>query len=225
METRNRILSHIGTEALKILNVRLHIPTPPTIPQSGNLVVANHISWMDIFAISALCPSSFIAKKEMQSWPLLGKIATHAGSVFIDRKSRKDIGPINAAIVSSLHSGQNVCFFPEATTSPGTGLLPFKAALFESAIQAQTPIQPITLRYYDDTGIRSTTPAFANINLIKSIWRTLSMKEILIVADFAQPIVPAELTNQDRFSLKNLAEKRIGAKVYEDSPEPPADNP
>ncbi|MDO4248305.1 MAG: 1-acylglycerol-3-phosphate O-acyltransferase [Neisseria sp.] len=219
-ETRNRILAHIGSEALKILNVKLHINTPPAVLPSNSLVVANHVSWLDIFAISALCPSSFIAMKEMQSWPLLGKIATHAGTVFINRGSRKDIGPINAAIVASLQAGQNVCFFPEAATSPGTGLLPFKAALFESAIQAQTPIQPIALRYYNDVGLRSTVPSFANINLIKSIWRVLSMQEILITADFTPPIVPAEHPGQDRFALKSLAESRIRSKVYEDSPEP-----
>ncbi|MDO4640576.1 MAG: 1-acylglycerol-3-phosphate O-acyltransferase [Neisseria sp.] len=219
-ETRNRIIHDISSQALAILNAKLYVRTPPQTCEHNMLVVSNHVSWLDIFAIGSLCPSSFIAKKEMQSWPLLGKIATNAGTVFIDRKNRKNIDPINTAIATSLNAGQNVCFFPEAGTSLGTGILPFKAALFESAIQANAPIQAIALRYYDPSGQRTTVPSYANVNLVKSIWQILAMPEILITADFAPPILPDSQPDQDRFALKDQAECYIGEKVNEDAPMP-----
>ncbi|OSI13396.1 lysophospholipid acyltransferase family protein [Neisseria canis] len=220
-DTRNRIISNISSEILHILNVKLEVRTPKPPTGHSMLVVANHVSWLDIFAISALCPSGFIAMKEMQSWPILGKIAANAGTVFIDRKNRKDISPINHAISTALAEGHNVCFFPESATSSGIGLLPFKAALFESAIQADAAIQPIALRYYDNTGSRTTVPSFANVNLIQSVWRILSMDEMTVTMDFAPPIMPSEHPEKDRFALKDMAETLIREKVYEDSPGPP----
>ena len=79
----------------------------------------------------------------------------NAGTVFINRNSRRDVEPINQAICAALKAGQNVSFFPEARTSSGLGILPFKAALFQSAIDAKAPIQAVTLRYYDDEGQRT----------------------------------------------------------------------
>ncbi|EGZ48905.1 1-acylglycerol-3-phosphate O-acyltransferase [Neisseria wadsworthii] len=225
ISTRNHIISSMSCEILNVMNVRLEVLTPKNgTGHNSMLVVSNHVSWLDVFAISALCPSSFIAMKEMQSWPLLGKIATNAGTVFIDRKNRKNINPINKAISASLEEGHNVCFFPESATSSGIGLLPFKAALFESAIQADAPIQPIALRYYDSTGSRTTVPSFSDVNLIRSLWRILSMKEITVVVDFAAPVVPSEHPGKDRFALKDMAETPIREKVYEDSPEQPPED-
>lgn len=221
-ETRNAVLSHICREALDILNVKLDIrPSEPATATGSRLVVANHVSWLDIFAVCALCPSSFIAMQEMKKWPILGRIAANAGTVFIDRKNRKNIEPINNAIADSLKNGQNVCFFPEAGTSPGTDIRPFKAALFESALLAKAPVQPVSLRYYDAAGRRSTLFSFANVNLITSVWRVLAMPESRIAVDFAPPVLPEQAAGFDRFALKDIAENYIGDKVREDSPAKP----
>ncbi|HGM0542206.1 TPA: 1-acylglycerol-3-phosphate O-acyltransferase, partial [Neisseria gonorrhoeae] len=128
-KSRNRAVIALGKGALAALDIGLEVGRPAPEHPNGVLVAANHVSWLDIFAMSAVYPSSFIAKQEIKSWPVLGKMGQNAGTVFINRNSRRDIEPINRAVCETLQRGQNVSFFPEARTSSGLGLLPFKAAL------------------------------------------------------------------------------------------------
>ena len=229
---RGRVINAIGALGLQILNVKLefnHNETAagdPTKPDNGRgmLIVANHVSWLDIFVLATLYPCSFIGMQEIKRWPVIGTVARNAGTVFINRKNRKDIDPINAAIAASLKKSQNVAFFPEARTSDGNGVLPFKAALFQSAINANAPIQPVALRYYDANGQRTTCVTFDDVNLLQSFWRIISMTEIRVRVDRCQRIFPQDHPEADRFLLKDLAEQAICEKVYADSPLPyPAD--
>ncbi|MCP1660628.1 1-acylglycerol-3-phosphate O-acyltransferase [Neisseria perflava] len=218
MQQRNQAVIDLGRGALAALDIELDIGTPPQEGNvSGTLVVANHVSWLDIFAMSAVYPSSFIAKQEIGTWPVLGKMGKNAGTVFINRNSRRDIEPINQAISEALRAGQNVSFFPEARTSSGKDLLPFKAALFQSAIDADAPIQVLALRYYDADGRRSSKPSYADINLPTSLWNIISMKKIRIRLDFAPVCMPSEFAGKDRFALKDRAEAFIRSKVEEDA--------
>ena len=214
VEQRNAEFSSICAEALSILNVRLIAMNRPSESLKGVLVVANHISLLDIFAITALCPSSFIAMKELSRWPVIGRVARNADTVFIDRSNRKDINIINEAICRSLTEGKNVCFFPEARTSSGNGILPFKAALFQSAIDAGSEIQPLALRYFDSQKRRTTQPSFSEVNLFVSLWRIVSMQEIEVHVDF----LPLEKPQGDRYEVKDKIEAAIGrevGKIYE----------
>ena len=111
-EERNHAVVVLGKGALDALDIELEIGVPPQGNVSGTLVVANHVSWLDIFAMSAVYPSSFIAKQEISGWPVLGKMGKNAGTVFINRNSRRDVEPINQAICAALKAGQNVSFFP-----------------------------------------------------------------------------------------------------------------
>lgn len=217
-QARDNVLITLGSTALQAVGAKLNVTTPPEhFHVSGTLVVANHVSWLDIFAMSALFPSSFIAKQEIGSWPVLGKMGRNAGTVFINRNSRKDVEPINQAIAAALKNGQNVSFFPEAKTSSGLEVLPFKAALFQSALDSNAPVQTMVLRYYDHTGRRTAVPSYANVSLAKSLWRIVSMPELHIRVDFAKPIRPSEHPDQDRFALKDLAEAYVREKVAEDA--------
>ena len=220
-EERNHAVVVLGKGALDALDIELEIGVPPQGNVSGTLVVANHVSWLDIFAMSAVYPSSFIAKKEISDWPVLGKMGKNAGTVFINRNSRRDVEPINQAICAALKAGQNVSFFPEARTSSGLGILPFKAALFQSAIDAKAPIQAVTLRYYDDEGQRTDLPSYAEVNLFQSLWRIVSMKKIRIRLDFSPQYKPTDMPDKDRYALKDIAEKSIGEIVASDSPVQP----
>ncbi|MCS4533207.1 1-acylglycerol-3-phosphate O-acyltransferase [Neisseria montereyensis] len=217
-EERNQALITLGTTALQAVGAKLNVSTPPEHFQiSGTLLVSNHVSWLDIFAMSALLPSSFISKQEISNWPVLGKMGRNAGTVFINRNSRKDVEPINQAISEALRNGLNVSFFPEARTSPGLDTLPFKAALFQSAIDSNAPVQTVALRYYDHEGRRTQLPSYANTSLIKSLWRVVSMPQLHIRVDFAKPIYPHEHPDIDRFQLKEMAEAYVREKVGEDA--------
>lgn len=217
LQQRNQALLKLGQGALDALDIELEIGTPPQQRSvNGTLVVANHVSWLDIFAMSAVYPSSFIAKQEISKWPVLGKMGKKAGTVFINRNSRRDIEPINQAVGAALRSGQNVSFFPEARTSSGKEVLPFKAALFQSAIDADAPIQAVALRYYSSLGHRSIEPSYADVNLLSSLWRIISMKKIRIRLDFAPLYKPSEFPHNDRYDLKNIAENFVRTQLETD---------
>jgi 1-acyl-sn-glycerol-3-phosphate acyltransferase len=116
------------------------------------LVVANHVSWLDIFVINSLHPCRFVAKSEIRAWPVLGWLVAQAGTVFIARGSRRDLRLTFKGIVSSLEQGERVAFFPEGTTAAQGALLPFHANLFEAAIDARVMVQPYALEYLDGAG-------------------------------------------------------------------------
>jgi 1-acyl-sn-glycerol-3-phosphate acyltransferase len=116
------------------------------------MVVANHVSWLDIFVINALHPSHFVAKDEIRDWPALGWLAARAGTVFIARGSRRELRHIFKALVAALERGERIALFPEGTTAAQGSLLPFHANLFEAAIDARVPVQPYALRYLDAQG-------------------------------------------------------------------------
>ena len=116
------------------------------------LVVANHVSWLDIFVINALHPCSFVAKSEIRDWPLLGWLATQAGTVFIARGSRRALRTTFQGIVESLQRGERVAFFPQGTTATQGAPLAFHANLFEAAIDAGVMVQPYALEYLDRDG-------------------------------------------------------------------------
>jgi 1-acyl-sn-glycerol-3-phosphate acyltransferase len=116
------------------------------------LVVANHVSWLDIFVINSLHPCRFVAKSEIRAWPVLGWLAAQAGTVFIARGSRRDLRLTFKGIVSNLEQGERVAFFPEGTTAAQGALLPFHANLFEAAIDARVMVQPYALEYRDAAG-------------------------------------------------------------------------
>ena len=116
------------------------------------LVVANHVSWLDIFVINALYPCRFVAKSEIRAWPVLGWLVAQAGTVFIARGSRRALRDTFKGIVDSLQRGERVAFFPEGTTATQGALLAFHANLFEAAIDAGVMVQPYALEYLDGDG-------------------------------------------------------------------------
>lgn len=124
-------------------------------PAAGqrSLVVCNHVSWLDIFVINALQPCRFVAKSDIRDWPLLGYLCAQAGTIFISRGSPRDVRRTFKNLVASIEAGERVAFFPEGTTAVQGALLPFHANLFEAAIDASVPIQPLALRYLDADGV------------------------------------------------------------------------
>jgi 1-acyl-sn-glycerol-3-phosphate acyltransferase len=137
---------------LDILRVRIRVTDASALPAQAALIVANHISWLDIFVINALQPCRFVAKADIRSWPLLGWLCAQAGTVFIARGKQREVRRVYQGLVGSLRAGERIAFFPEGTTAAQGTLLPFHANLFEAAIEAQVPVQPCALRYLDDRG-------------------------------------------------------------------------
>lgn len=151
------------------------------------LIVANHLSWLDIFVINAMQPCRFVAKSEIRDWPLLGWLCEQAGTIFIARGHLRDVRRIYQGLVESLQAGERVAFFPEGTTSSQGNLGPFHANLFEAAIEAQVPVQPYALRYLDGEGRLHPAVNYVDpITFPQSLWMILGAQpitaEIIVLA-------------------------------------------
>lgn len=142
-------LHGVCTRALR----RVNIPVEHSgeVPQSG-LIVANHLSYLDILALSTLVPTVFIAKKEVRRWPIFGWIAWKAGTLFVDRERKLDTGKVNESVGEALRAGLRVVLFAEGTSSDGSGVLPFRPSLFEPALAADAMITPAYISYTASSG-------------------------------------------------------------------------
>lgn len=156
---RIALKQHWSRQLLDILAVRLDASLAGAMP--GSLIVANHISWLDIYALNALRPMAFVAKAEVRDWPLVGWLAARSGTVFLRRGSRGHARVVNTQIGGLLSAGKDVAIFPEGTTTDGTHLLDFHGALLQAAVDTGRPVQPVAISYYDANGQRSLAPAYA----------------------------------------------------------------
>lgn len=147
-----------SADLLSALGVRLEAPPVRIAP--GTLVVANHVSWLDALVLDALCPASFVAKDEIRRWPLLGWLLRREGTIFLRRGFNRGLPQVVRAVQARLARGETIACFPEGTTSDGRRLLPFRAALFESAARGGTPVAVFALRYRDGAGRHSDAAAF-----------------------------------------------------------------
>ncbi|MEJ2860867.1 lysophospholipid acyltransferase family protein [Actinomycetospora flava] len=120
--------------------------TGPVAPP-GALVVANHVSWLDVFALHAVAPVRMLAKTEVRRWPLLGLMAARAGTVFLDRDRLRDLPGAVAGLADALRDGVPIGVFAEGTTRCGRDLGRFRPAAFQAAHDAGAPVVPVALRY------------------------------------------------------------------------------
>lgn len=141
------------------------------------LMVANHISWLDIFVINSLEPCRFVAKSDIRSWPLVGWLCAKTGTIFISRGRPRDVRAIYQGLVESIKAGDRIAFFPEGTTAEQGTLLPFHPNLFEAAIDAGVPVQPYALRYLDDAGALHPAANFiGDTTIVESILAILKTR-------------------------------------------------
>jgi len=131
----------------------------------------------------------FVAKAEVRHWPLIGTLATGAGTLYIERESRRDAMRVVHHMAESLQRSEIVAVFPEGTTSDGLTLLPFHGNLIQAAVSAHAPVQPVALSFIDaQTGEPSLSPCYiGDDTLLGSIWRTLSGPPLAAVIHYGQP--------------------------------------
>lgn len=141
-------------------------------PHAGPvLIVANHVSWLDILAINAVQPARFVSKADVRRWPLLGYLVACGGTLFIERERKRDALRVVHQIAEALDAREIVAVFPEGTTGEGRTVLPFHANLLQAAIATGTPVQPIVLRYRDADSAFSRAAAYVgDTSLVQSMW-------------------------------------------------------
>lgn len=184
------LLGHFGVS----LQVRGQPPVAGPV-----LLVANHISWLDIPVLHAARHCRFVAKADVKGWPLIGRLATAAGTLYIERSARRDAFRVVHQMADALRGGEVLAVFPEGTTGDGHTLLPFHANLLQAALSAQAPAQPVGLCFVDQaTGAVSGAPSYTgDETLVGSVWRTLCAAPMVAVVHYGPPELPKGQNRRD----------------------------
>ena len=153
------------------------------------LLVCNHISWLDIPVMHAVCPCRFVSKSDLRGWPLVASLAKAAGTLYIERSSRRDALRVVHEMAQALRAEDVLAVFPEGTTGDGRTLLPFHANLLQAAVSTGAPVQAVGLRFVDQgSGQISHAPSYmGDETLFGSIWRTVSASPIIAVVHYGEP--------------------------------------
>ena len=177
-----------ATGMLRAMGITLEVQGLPA-DAGPMLLAANHISWLDILVLHAARFCRFVSKSEVHHWPVIGRLATGAGTLYIERASRRDAMRVVHKMAESLRAGEVVAVFPEGTTGDGRELLPFHANLLQAAVSADAPVQPIALCFLDAaTRQPCFTPCYVDEDtLVGSVWRTLSGPPLVAVVRFGTP--------------------------------------
>jgi 1-acyl-sn-glycerol-3-phosphate acyltransferase len=184
---RNERVQVWARRMLQVLGIDLRVLG--TAPEHGPvLLVANHISWLDILVMHAARHCRFVAKADVKQWPLIGALATGGGTLYIERESRRDAMRVVHHMADALRRGDILAVFPEGATSDGRELLPFHANLIQAAFSAHSPIQPVALTFIDAaTGAPSYAATYVgDETLIGSLWRTLTAPALAAVVAFGE---------------------------------------
>ncbi|MES2512000.1 MAG: lysophospholipid acyltransferase family protein [Pseudomonadota bacterium] len=177
-----------SAKMLDCIGIQLRVQGPANLG-GPLLLVANHISWLDITSLHAARFCRFVSKADIKHWPVIGTLAIGVGTLFIERASRRDAMRVVHHMTDRLQQGDVIGVFPEGTTSDGTGMLPFHANLLQGAIAAGVSVQPVAIQFIDTaTGLRSPAPCYIDDDtLIGSVWRTLSASGIAVLITFGEP--------------------------------------
>ncbi|MBC7458708.1 MAG: 1-acyl-sn-glycerol-3-phosphate acyltransferase [Bdellovibrionaceae bacterium] len=202
---------YIALLALKVIGVKVIIKGQ--MPQNfrHKVVVANHLSYVDIMTLMALLPTRFVTFAEFQNIPGIGILSKISGTLFIHRSQPSRVKKDVLQIEKAINSGSTIVFFPEGSSFDGTELHPFKSSLFQSAIQTKAIVHPVCLRYLDINGEVVSTKNrdhvfyYGDMDLLPQLLGLLKLKSITVEVVFESPI------DSSTYNRKELAEKSQAA--------------
>ena len=206
---RRRVLSaQWSRRLLRILRIEARVHGRNAAGERGNvLIVANHISWLDIFVLSAVQPARFIAKAELRRWPVIGQFAASGGTLFIDRARRHDTHKVNRHAAEVLSRGDVIAIFPEGTTSDGRDVLPFHGSLLQPIVDAEGHVQPVAIRYlHHGGGVNDAVAYVGDTSFLSSFWRVTGERRVVVELHMTEPL-PAR--QRHRRELSREAEAAI----------------
>lgn len=184
----------------------LRIVVSGQVEDTPSLVVANHISWLDIPLLYSIAPMGFVSKAEVDNWPVFGFIARFGNSLFHDRGSHDSARNVLAAMIERLQQGKRVTIFPEGGILPGEHIKPFHARMFAAAAESGAPVQPVMLRYVKDGRHYRDIRFRPGENLLVNFLRLLTQPPRLADVAILQPI-PAQ--GRPRKELANAAQAAV----------------
>jgi 1-acyl-sn-glycerol-3-phosphate acyltransferase len=205
LSARNALVQRWSRGMMRVFRIRVDISGPGQGDAPG-AVVANHVSWIDVFVLNAVGTCRFVAKSDVRAWPAIGWLSAKAGTIYVSRSTRAALPAANATIAAHLAAGERLAFFPEGTSAAQGRMLPFHANLFQGVIVAGAPVHPVALRYLDARGVPSAAADYIGT---MSLWQSiLSLLEHgPFVAEVAL-LAPIPSDNADR---RELAARAHGA--------------
>jgi 1-acyl-sn-glycerol-3-phosphate acyltransferase len=190
----------------------------------GALVVANHLSWLDVLALGAVQPMRMVAKREIRDWPVIGALAARVGTLFVDRAGLRELPSVVAQTAEALREGSLVGLFPEGTTWCGAASGVFYRAGFQAAIDGGVPVRPVAQRMRLPGGGPTTVGAFiGDDTLLDSLLRVVRLPGLVLEVEVLPPLVADAGT--DRRELARRAELAIAAATGVPAPPAPARTP
>ena len=173
---------------------------------SGGMIVTNHLSYLDIVAFSAALPCVFVSKAEVQRWPIFGRYARWAGTVFVRRHDRADAARANVSVTESLQNGVPVVLFPEGTTTDGQRVLRFHSTMLQPAIEAEALVTPCVIVYeLDDGDAGQEVSWWGDMPLLPHFWNLLGKDVIRGRIAFGEPM----LASGDRKELSHILHEHV----------------
>ncbi|MBL8510126.1 MAG: 1-acyl-sn-glycerol-3-phosphate acyltransferase [Betaproteobacteria bacterium] len=198
-DQRAAITKWWSAKILRILNITLTTQgVRPAARIKNTVIVANHVSWLDIFVLNAVHASRFIAKSEIRDWPVAGWLCDRAGTIFIRRARRSDTVRINQIMHEVLAGGDTIGLFPEGTTTAGDHLLKFNSSLFEPAIANTATILPVAVRYRHNDGEWCKEASFVGeLSFGESLGLIIRQPSMIVEVAFTPPIDSANMSRRD----------------------------
>ena len=190
---RMRCVGAWSARMLALLGIGLQ--ASGSVQQAPVLLLANHVSWLDILALNAVQPLRFVSKADVRHWPLLGFMIARGGTLFIERERKRDALRVVHQVAAALQAGAAVAVFPEGTTGAGARLLPFHANLLQAAITSGAPLQPVALRYRDAASRFSPSVVWIGAtSLAESVWQIVRADSLQVCVTLlpAQPSAAGE---------------------------------
>lgn len=189
--------------ACRILGLVVEVIGEP--PRDSALLVANHVSWLDVPVLGGLGPIAFLSKAEVRDWPVMGWLAAAAGTQFIARGSG-EAAVVGERIGNHLADHGCLALFPEGTTTNGSEVRPFYPRLLAAANMAGVPVVPVTLRYHRNGGLDPVAPFVGDETIVSHLRRVLVVPEIRVQVTFGAPLDPGQF---DRRGLAARARQEI----------------
>lgn len=194
--------------AVSIFGGRVRVVGPQnTSSGDAAMLVANHISWLDIYALLSTTDCRFVAKAEVRRWPVVGWLAERLGTIFVHRQRTRDVAVAGKEVGDALRAGRSVCVFPEGTTTDGSAVFVFNGAMLQPAVAAQVAVQPVAIRYLTPDGQPFPDAAFTgDMTLLRSMWQLAAKPGFIVEIAFLEPIATH---HADRRAIVALARERI----------------
>ena len=216
-ERRRALIRRWSRRFLALMNIEARVHGAIDAHDGNVLLVANHVSWLDIVVLNAHRPSRFIGKAELARWPVVGRLIRGTGTLFIERARKQDTHRVNRRAADALAAGDVIAVFPEGTTTDGTTVLRFHGSLLQPIVDAGGHVLPVAIRYHDGHGALSLAPEYAgDTSFAASFWRVCGERRLAVELIASSPL-PAlarhrrELAREAEDAIRTALAGRGGA--------------